>query len=233
MCRYAFEDLGDCGGGVADFDEPGPEAKPELTELSLASLGFEDRGADRVSFTGSFREVLRSSLCNSPLTKEYLAGFRFIRRFVDSSMSRSDSSKSSVLLARGEVTESYRPCDELVGFEFWFLSPFHPSCRGTDLGTFELVGVMTSGERKYSAELRALGTLVGLEYAYGLGSLLVKRAGSSISVFRCGILPRSAKLFLRPSLAELNDLPASGTNTKRLSSFSLLFGCSTSTRIGS
>jgi len=95
---------------------------------------------------------------------------------------------------------------------------------------------MTSGERKYS-ELRALGTLAGLEYAYGLGSLLVKRAGSSISVFRYGILPRSAKLFLRPSVAELDDLPTSvprpGTNTKRLSSFLLLFGCSTSTRTGS
>ena len=118
LCRCEFEDLGDCGGGVADFDEPEPEPEPEPTEFSLAGLGFEDRGVDRVSFTDSFRETLKSSFCISPLTKEYLAGFRFTRRFVDSSISRSDSSETSALLARGEATESYRLCDELVGFEF-------------------------------------------------------------------------------------------------------------------
>lgn len=42
----------------------------------------------------------------------------------------------------------------------------------------------------------------GLVYAYGVEVRLVNNGGSSISVFRWGMFPRSAKLFLLRSLAE-------------------------------
>jgi hypothetical protein len=95
---------------------------------------------------------------------------------------------------------------------------------------------MGSGDRRYSAADGASDSFCGLVYAYGVEVRSVKTGGSSRSVFRCAMFPRSAKLPRLPSLVGwLGVSTERGSETRtnrRSSSFRVLLGWAISSIMG-